>query len=369
MRYAVNMINTTSERSCLSFFVFCFQMVRSSRAPFHRARQSALAARPTTKSAIPITDPNRVKPVVTETKEEGSETSGEGSTENHPSSTSAPVAVAQRPTASITVESSWFSLDMGGINLKNLPRSNPLFTYTFLQVLYLSHNSLTSIPPEIASLKQLELLDLSCNSLTSIPPELGMLTNLKELLLFDNHLVTLPHELGSLFQLQMLGIEGNPLDQSYKGYIQKEDTQTLIAFLRDNCPLPDPPPDRVWRLLQSEGERKAQDADPSVETLSLLCYNILCERCATERLYGYTPSWALAWKYRKELILSEVLNYNADFLCLQEVDVAQYEDYFLRQLNERDYEGVFWPKSRANTMEESQRRLVDGCATFYKASK
>jgi CCR4-NOT transcription complex subunit 6 len=296
-------------------------------------------------------------------KDEGSDTSGEGVTESHPSSTSAPVTPAQRP------ESSWFSLDMGGINLKNLPRSNPLFSYNFLLVLYLPHNNLTSIPPEIATLKHLELLDLSCNQLMSIPPEMGLLTNLRELLLFDNNLVTLPSELGTLFQLRMLGIEGNPLDSNLKKLVQEQDTQSLIAYLRDNCPLPERPPDRMWRVLQSEAERKAQDADPNTETLSVLCYNILCERCATERLYGYTPSWALAWKYRKQLILSEVLSYNADFLCLQEVDVAQYEDYFLPKLMAQDYEGVFWPKSRAHTMDEAQRRLVDGCATFYKASK
>ena len=93
------------------------------------------------------------------------------------------------------------------------------------------------------------------------------------------------------------------------------------------------------------------------------------ERCATERLYGYTPAWALKWEYRKELILTEIMNYDADFLCLQEVDIAQYEDFFFQHLAQQDYEGVYWPRSKANTMEGSQRRLVDGCATFYKASK
>ena len=37
-----------------------------------------------------------------------------------------------------------------------------------------------------------------------------------------------------------------------------------------------------------------------------MSYNVLCERCATERIYGYTPSWAQTWKYRKDLILEEV---------------------------------------------------------------
>lgn len=348
-------------------------MIRASRSPFHRARQSALAARPTAKAAITITDPNRIKPVTEPNQKEvgnGSETgSPNGTPENHPSSTAAPVSVAPRPTATHQVEYSWNSLDMGGINLKNLPRSSGLWSFTFLQNLYLNHNALTVIPTEIQQLKYLELLDLSGNSLSTIPPELGLLTNLKELYLFDNQLTTLPYELGTLHQLRTLGIEGNPLDSNFKTIVQRDGTQALIAFLRDQCPLLPPPPARQWLHQQTEAERKAQDADPNTEKFSVLCYNILCERCATERLYGYTPSWALTWDYRKELILTEVMNHGADFLCLQEVDVAQYEDYFLQHLSEQGYEGVYWPKARANTMEDSLRKLVDGCATFYRSSK
>ena len=46
-------------------------MVRAARSPHHRARQSALAARPQAKAAIPITNPNQVK-VVPEPKDEES---------------------------------------------------------------------------------------------------------------------------------------------------------------------------------------------------------------------------------------------------------------------------------------------------------
>ena len=108
---------------------------------------------------------------------------------------------------------------------------------------------------------------------------------------------------------------------------------------------------------------------PDTENFSVLSYNILCEKYATERLYGYTPSWALAWSYRKELILTEVTNYNADFLCLQEVDIAQFEDYFTKNLDEEGYDGVYWPKSRYKTMSDADRRQVDGCAIFYNRKK
>ncbi|KAI5123887.1 hypothetical protein M0805_005704 [Coniferiporia weirii] len=351
-----------------------YDMIRASRSPFHRARQSALAARPTMKSAITITDPNRVKPPP-DTKEEGSgpendNGNGEDRTpESHPSSTAAPVAPAPGSSTMHSPENSWSSLDMGGISLKNIPRSSGLWSFTFLQNLYLNHNALQTVPPEIARLRQLELLDLSGNMLQVIPPELGMLTNLKELYLFDNHLVTLPYELGTLHQLRTIGIEGNPLSPDMKEIVQRDGSPALIAFLKNSAPPPEAPPPRMWQMLQTEAERKAQEADPNVETVTALCYNILCERCATERLYGYTPKKALEWSYRKELIMNEIQSYNSDFICLQEIDVAQYGDFFLHHLSESGYEGVYWPKARANTMEDSQRRLVDGCAIFYKASK
>lgn len=326
------------------------------------------AAKPATRSAITITDPNRVKPPP-DTKEDGSTSdSGSGNgeertPENHPSATTAPVA----PVRKLSAESSWASLDMSGVGVKNLPRSSGLWSFTFLQNLYLNHNALHVIPPEISQLRHLELLDLSGNLLQSVPPELGMVTTLKELYLFDNHIVTLPYELGFLHQLRTLGIEGNPFDPSMKDIVQREGTQALIAFLRDTAPPPPSPAQRQWQDVRTEADRKKED--PNAETMKLLCYNILCERAATERLYGYTPKKALEWSYRKELIMDEVRSFDSDFICLQEVDVAQYSDYFLPNLSEKGYEGVYWPKSRANTMDDTQRRLVDGCATFFKSSK
>jgi CCR4-NOT transcription complex subunit 6 len=48
-----------------------------------------------------------------------------------------------------------------------------------------------------------------------------------------------------------------------------------------------------------------------------MCYNVLCDKYATRQLYGYCPSWALNWEYRKKGIMEEIVNWDADIISLQ----------------------------------------------------
>ena len=117
--------------------------------------------------------------------------------------------------------------------VKNL--SSKLWQLTHLTALYLSKNSLTRIPPDIAKLKNLIHLDLSYNKLRSLPTELGDMIQLRELLLNHNHLRVLPYELGRLFQLQVLGISGNPIQAEVLSMVSEHNgTARLVSFLLDN---------------------------------------------------------------------------------------------------------------------------------------
>ncbi|GJN89201.1 hypothetical protein Rhopal_002179-T1 [Rhodotorula paludigena] len=358
------------------------QTSRATNSPHHHARAAHLAARgQTTSSAIPITDPNRPGSVIKgvnglqQHRKDASLEERSASVASTRTSASKDLSATSPSTSAAGIEgapvaakeregraNTWQTIDMGGMNLKNL--SPALFRYDFLTTLYIPHNALTELPAAICKLANLSLLDASSNKLTSLPPELGLLTRLRDLFLFDNHLTSLPPQLGTLHLLDTLGIEGNPLPDTLRSLIEKDGTSALISYLRDSCPVPPPPPERAWLTIEPDSLPQP-DKRPD-ETFSLLCYNILCDKYATSSMYGYTPSWALAWDYRKELILQEVLNYGSDIVCLQEVDVEQYETYFLEHLSAQEYDGVHYSKSRARTMSGDEKRSVDGCATFFK---
>ncbi|GLT44892.1 hypothetical protein SLA2020_187660 [Shorea laevis] len=69
-------------------------------------------------------------------------------------------------------------------------------------------------------------------------------------------------------------------------------------------------------------------------TFRVLSYNILASIYAPSNL-GHCPAWALAWQYRRKNLLNEIIEYDADVICLQEV-----------------FSGLYF--------------VNDGCATFYR---
>ncbi|KAF2717397.1 hypothetical protein K431DRAFT_233261 [Polychaeton citri CBS 116435] len=264
----------------------------------------------------------------------------------------------RRPGDEPEEENTWQAIDFGGQGLKCMAQS--LFQYNFLRKIYFNHNKLGWLPPQIGEMRNLTILDLSFNNLEFLPEEIGMLTNLKRLSLYNNNLQDLPLELGSLYQLEMLGIEGNPLRHDYKERIVEHGTQELIRFLREQIRPPALESDRPWIQL---------DDTEVPDKFSVLSWNTLCDRAATQAAYGYAPAEWLSWDLRKSSILEEIQHRDADVVALQEVDIESYNEFFRPNLAQSDYKGVYWPKSRAQTMGEKEAKVVDGCATFYKNSK
>lgn len=88
-----------------------------------------------------------------------------------------------------------------------------------LQLLWLDHNSLDSIPDEVGNIKFLIRLTLRGNNLQTVPSTLSKLKNLKVLWLDSNRISSLPEELGQL-TLDTLTLSGNPLSEQEKQRIR-----------------------------------------------------------------------------------------------------------------------------------------------------
>ncbi|KAI9492340.1 Endonuclease/exonuclease/phosphatase [Zychaea mexicana] len=340
------------------------QRSRQSSSPHHHARTAALMAR-TAPSCNPITLTHPAQRLL----QNDLSANQPGATSSGKAAAAEAIRQQRQQQQEQGEEYTWSTLDMGGMGLNNL---SPVLTadYLFLTVLYINHNNLTRLPTSLSKLTQLTILDVSSNQLTQIPAELGLLVRLKELLLFDNQLANLPTELGTLYQLETLGLEGNPISSDLSQLLLEEGSAAVIANLRENAEVGMPPPQREMIRVLDDDEVDDDKKDDPAEKLSVLCYNVLCQKYATTQAYGYTPSWALGWDYRKELLMTEILRWNSDVVCLQEIEMSQFEDFFRDRFQEAGgYESIFFPKSRAKTMTDEERRSVDGCAIFYKASR
>ena len=124
----------------------------------------------------------------------------------------------------------------------------------YLEILYLRHNKLTSIPvlTHCINLKELHLgnnrivqlnikdveniinvrtLDLRDNKITKIPDEITALQLLERLDVTNNDLSTLPYSLGVLPHLKAVQLEGNPMKTIRRDIIARG-TVGLLKYLR-----------------------------------------------------------------------------------------------------------------------------------------
>ncbi|KAA8541180.1 hypothetical protein F0562_025213 [Nyssa sinensis] len=98
---------------------------------------------------------------------------------------------------------------------------------------------------------------------------------------------------------------------------------------------------------------------PSQERFTVVSYNILADRNASKHrdLYPNVPSTYMKWHRRKTVICEELVGWNPDIICLQEVD--KYFD--LSNIMEKaGYKGSY--KRRTGDHD-------DGCAMFWKADR
>ncbi|KAL3151598.1 hypothetical protein ABBQ38_012592 [Trebouxia sp. C0009 RCD-2024] len=99
-----------------------------------------------------------------------------------------------------------------------------------------------------------------------------------------------------------------------------------------------------------------------------LTYNLLADLYASVDAHGHCcQQWALAWQYRKQNLLKELLSYKADILCLQEVQSNHFDNFLSPELQKAGYTAIY--KRKTTELYTGTSYAIDGCATFFKRDK
>ncbi|KAJ0181775.1 hypothetical protein K1T71_002497 [Dendrolimus kikuchii] len=155
--------------------------------------------------------------------------------------------------------------------------------------------------------------------------------------------------------------------------IQDIGQKLKIVCIPGNDGTQGPAVEAVSKTLVEAGPGKCPFEDRHKFTTNLLygksfrcvTYNILadlyCDSDYTRTvLHPYCPPYALHIDYRKQLIIKELLGYNADIICLQEVDNKIFQHCLKPTLECEGYNGQFYKKGKD---------VAEGLSCFYRSER
>ncbi|KAJ7542349.1 hypothetical protein O6H91_10G102100 [Diphasiastrum complanatum] len=128
------------------------------------------------------------------------------------------------------------------------------------------------------------------------------------------------------------------------------------------------------RILSAIGQRKKMSCNQPLSTpkfdkvefsddvwhettsFRLFSYNILAQAYVKSTSFPHSPSSCLKWKARSQALLTRLLSFNADILCLQ---LDEYE-YYKQRMEKQGYQSTYVKRS-------GKKR--DGCGIFFKSER
>ncbi|KAJ8867420.1 hypothetical protein PR048_031221 [Dryococelus australis] len=118
-----------------------------------------------------------------------------------------------------------------------------------------------------------------------------------------------------------------------------------------------------WNVI-SKG---CDEAVSSPNNIRVLQWNLLSQALGQMNdNFVCCPDEALEWKTRRFHIVEEIVEYNPDVICLQEVD---HFSFLKTILATQGYEGMFFPKPDSPCLYIKGNNGPDGCAIFYRKDK
>lgn len=123
------------------------------------------------------------------------------------------------------------------------------------------------------------------------------------------------------------------------------------------------------RFIQLPGSYALNSRQYTPLLIRVQQFNVLADGLAgmREDLGGFSrvDRSILDWNSRKDALLHEMLQYNADVITIQECD--HFYDFFLPEMSSRGYTGYFAPKPTSACLEVTGNN--DGCAMFIKKDR
>lgn len=106
-----------------------------------------------------------------------------------------------------------------------------------------------------------------------------------------------------------------------------------------------------------DGEDSTRDIFDDLK-LRIVSYNMLAQVYVRSSYFPHSPSSCLKWKARSQAVLTRLKNFDADFLCVQELD--EYDSFYKSNMVSHGYSSIYVQRT-------GQKR--DGCGIFYKLDR
>ncbi|XP_062231276.1 carbon catabolite repressor protein 4 homolog 4-like [Phragmites australis] len=102
-------------------------------------------------------------------------------------------------------------------------------------------------------------------------------------------------------------------------------------------------------------EQPESDAGAAGYQFRLVSYNILAQVYVKSAFFPHSPPACLKWKSRSKAVLTELKSFDADLMCIQELD--EYDTFYKKNMENSGYSSIYIQRS-------GDKR--DGCGIFYR---